>query len=34
MTPAPGGEEPFAGRKNYSGFEASINFSWIFGRGF
>ncbi len=26
--------EPFAGRKNYSSFEASINLSWLFGRGF
>ncbi len=26
--------EPFAGRKNYSSFEADINFSWIFGKGY
>ncbi len=26
--------EPFAGRKNYSGLEASVSFSWLFGKGF
>ena len=26
--------EPFTGRTNYSSFEASLNFSWVFGRGF
>ena len=25
--------EPFAGRRNYSGFEASVSLGWLFGRG-